>query len=182
MPLAEAVVFAMIGSYVLSRTLVPTLANYLLRKQAHAGHEPHAPHAEPPTRNPLLRFQRGFEHRFEQVRSAYGELLDLALGLRWRFVIGFVAVVAVSFVLVPYLGRNFFPTVDGGQIKLHMRAQIGTRIEETSRLCAKVEAAVRQVIPPHDLDNIVDNIGLPISGINMAYGNSGTIGARTPIS
>ena len=176
-PLAEAVVFAMIGSYVLSRTLVPTLASYLLRKQAHAGHEPHAPHAKPPTRNPLLRFQRGFEHRFEQVRSAYGELLDLALGLRWRFVIGFVAVVAVSFVLVPYLGRNFFPTVDGGQIKLHMRAQIGTRIEETSRLCAKVEAAVRQVIPPHDLDNIVDNIGLPISGINMAYANSGTIGA-----
>jgi len=169
-PLAEAVVFAMIGSYVLSRTLVPTLANYLLRGQAH-GHDGRAP-----TRNPLVRFQRGFERRFEQIRGGYSSLLEIALELRWLFVIGFLVVVAGSFTLLPYLGRNFFPSVDSGQIKLHMRAQTGTRIEETARLTDNVEKAVRQTIPPSQLDNIVDNIGLPISGINMAYGNSGTIG------
>jgi multidrug efflux pump subunit AcrB len=177
-PLAEAVVFAMIGSYVLSRTLVPTLANYLLRGQAHPGNDGgHDPEAKPPSRNPLVRFQRGFEHRFEQVRRGYTELLDVALHLRWLFVVGFLAIVAASFTLVPFLGQNFFPTVDSGRIKLHVRAQIGTRIEETAKLCDEVEQAVRQTIPPAELDNIVDNIGLPISGINMAYNNSGTIGA-----
>ena len=176
-PLAEAVVFAMIGSYVLSRTLVPTLANYLLRGQAHHGEDGgHDPHAKPPTRNPLVRFQRAFEHRFEQFRAGYTDLLDLALSLRWIFVIGFLAVVAASFTLVPFLGQNFFPTVDSGQIKLHVRAQVGTRIEETAKLFDQVEDAVRRTIPPNELDSIVDNIGLPISGINMAYNNSGTIG------
>jgi multidrug efflux pump subunit AcrB len=176
-PLAEAVVFAMIGSYVLSRTLVPTLANYLLRGQAHHGeHGGHDPHAKPPTRNPLVRFQRAFEHRFEQFRAGYTGLLDLALSLRWIFVIGFLAVVAASFTLVPFLGQNFFPTVDSGQIKLHVRAQVGTRIEETAKLFDQVEDEVRRTIPPNELDTIVDNIGLPISGINMAYNNSGTIG------
>jgi multidrug efflux pump subunit AcrB len=168
-PLAEAVVFAMIGSYILSRTLVPTLAAYLLRGQV--GHD-----APAPSRNPLIRFQRGFEHRFERLRHAYRDLLELAVGLRWGFVIGFMALVVLSFSLVPYLGSNFFPSVDSGQIKLHLRAQTGTRIEETARLCDQVEQAVRRVIPPAQLDNIVDNIGLPISGINIAYGNSGTIG------
>ncbi|HVJ55654.1 MAG TPA: efflux RND transporter permease subunit [Aliidongia sp.] len=168
-PLAEAVVFAMIGSYVLSRTLVPTLAAYFLRGQVHHG-------ASAPSRNPLLRFQRGFEYWFERIRSAYRDLIELAVSLRWRFVAGFLAVVALSFGLVPFLGSNFFPSVDSGQIKLHVRAQTGTRIEETARLCDRVEAAVRQVVPPAQLDNIVDNIGLPISGINIAYGNSGTIG------
>jgi multidrug efflux pump subunit AcrB len=176
-PLAEAVVFAMIGSYILSRTLVPTLASYLLRGQRHHADEYADHETQDPSRNPLVRFQRGFEHRFEQVRDGYGALLDIALGLRWLFVAGFLAAVAASFVLAPFLGRNFFPTVDGGQIKLHMRAQIGTRIEETARLSGEVEAAVRTVIPPRDLDTIVDNIGLPISGINMAYANSGTIGS-----
>jgi multidrug efflux pump subunit AcrB len=178
-PLAEAVVFAMIGSYVLSRTLVPTLASYLLRNQTHhaAEGEGHDPHAKAPTRNPLVKFQRGFEHRFEQLRRGYLSLLEIALGLRWVFVIGFLAVVGASFTLVPFLGQNFFPSVDSGQIKLHMRAQIGTRIEETAKLADEVEQAVRQTIPPDEIDNIVDNIGLPISGINMAYGNSGTIGA-----
>jgi len=175
-PLAEAVVFAMIGSYVLSRTLVPTLASYLLRGQAHHQDERGDHETQQPSRNPLVRFQRGFEHRFEQIRAGYQGLLEIALGLRWLFVIGFVAVVLVSFGLVPFLGRNFFPAVDGGQIKLHIRAQIGTRIEETAKLCDTVEDAIRQVIPPSELDSIVDNIGLPISGINMAYGNSGTIG------
>jgi multidrug efflux pump subunit AcrB len=177
-PLAEAVVFAMIASYILSRTLVPTLARYLLGGQVHhAEGSGDDPHAKPPTGNPLVRFQRGFEHRFEQLRSGYTKLLDIALNLRWLFVIGFLAVVVASFALLPFLGQNFFPTVDGGQIKLHMRAQIGTRIEETASLCDAVEQAVRQTIPPGELDTVVDNIGLPISGINMAYSNSGTIGA-----
>jgi multidrug efflux pump subunit AcrB len=174
-PLAEAVVFAMIGSYILSRTLVPTLANYLLRGGVrHGEHGGHNPHSF--ARNPLVRFQRGFEHRFEQVRSGYQRLLDIVLGLRWIFVIAFLVLVAASFTLVPFLGQNFFPTVDSGQIKLHLRAHVGTRIEETAKLCDEVEQAVRRTIPPDELDNIVDNIGLPISGINMAYGNSGTIG------
>ncbi len=176
-PLAEAVVFAMIGSYILSRTLVPTLASYLLRGQSlHGQDADHDPHAKPPSRNPLVRFHRGFEHAFEKFRGGYAALLDLALGLRWLFVIGFLLVVAASFSLVPFLGQNFFPTVDGGQIKLHLRAQVGTRIEETAKLCDQVEQAIHQAIPPNELDTIVDNIGLPISGINMAYGNSGTIG------
>ena len=179
-PLAEAVVFAMIASYVLSRTLVPTLAAYLLRNQAHhgEGHGDDAGHGQPPprSRNPLVRFQRGFERRFEQFRSGYRGLLEIALGLRWIFVAGFMAVVLASFGLVPFLGQNFFPSVDSGQIKLHFRAQSGTRIEEAARLADLVEQAVREVIPPDQLDSIVDNIGLPVSGINMAYGNSGTIG------
>jgi multidrug efflux pump subunit AcrB len=173
-PLAEAVVFAMIGSYVLSRTLVPTLASYLLRNQTHHGEA--APDETPPSRNPLARFQRGFEHRFEQLRRGYQGLLEIAVGLRWVFVAGFLAAVIGSFSLAPFLGRNFFPSVDSGQIKLHLRAQVGTRIEETAKLCDAVEDAVREAVPPDQLDNIVDNIGLPISGINMAYGNSGTIG------
>jgi CzcA family heavy metal efflux pump len=170
-PLAEAVVFAMIGSYILSRTLVPTLASYLLRGQTHGEH------GGTPSRNPLARFQRGFENVFERIRQGYLSLLGIALDLRWLFVAGFLAIVAASFALVPFLGQNFFPSVDSGQIKLHMRAQIGTRIEETAKLADEVEQAVRQTIPASDIDNIVDNIGLPISGINMAYGNSGTIGA-----
>ena len=173
-PMAEAVVFALIGSFVLSRTLVPTLANYLLAAQAH---DPTKPHVER-RRGMFGRFQRGFEHRFERVRLGYRDTLDGALRRPWRFVIGFLAVVVVSFVLVPWLGQNFFPTTDSGQIKLHIRAQIGTRIEETARLCDEVEAMVRQVIPPRELANMVDNIGLPISGINIAYGNSGTIGVE----
>jgi multidrug efflux pump subunit AcrB len=174
-PLAEAVVFAMIGSYVLSRTLVPTLAKYFLSSQAHDGLV--GAHAKPPSHNPLVRLQRGFEHRFEQVRAGYSELLDLALHLRWVVVIGFLAVVVASFTLLPFLGQNFFPAIDAGQIKLHVRAHVGTRIEETAKLCDEVEDAIRQAIPSDELGNIVDNIGLPISGINMAYSNSGTIGA-----
>ena len=175
-PLAEAVVFAMIGSYVLSRTLVPTLANYLLAAQA-AGAGAHRAHQAAVGRNKLVQFQRGFECRFEQLRAGYRTLLGQAVAARWRFVAGFLAVVLASFVLVPFLGQDFFPPVEAGQIKLHLRAQTGTRIEETARLCDQVEATIRRVIPPHDLDTIVDNIGLPVSGINMAYDNSGTIGS-----
>ncbi len=166
-PLAEAVVFAMIGSYILSRTLVPTLANFLLRKHVHADH------AKPGV---FGRFQRGFERRFENLRDGYVGLLELALGNRPRVILGFFAAVLLSFGLVPFLGRNFFPAVNSDQIKLHIRAQTGTRIEDASALCGRIEQAIRDhVIPPGNLDTIVDNIGLPVSGINLAYGNSGTI-------
>jgi multidrug efflux pump subunit AcrB len=169
-PLAEAVVFAMIGSYLLSRTLVPTLANFLLRKHEHLAHEAARP-------NMFVRFQRGFEHRFEQFRGFYIGLLELALAWRARTLIGFFAIVLLSFGLVPFLGSNFFPSVESNQIKLHVRAQTGTRIEDVSALCGRIEDAIRNhIIPPDHLDAIVDNIGMPVSGINLAYGNSGTIG------
>jgi multidrug efflux pump subunit AcrB len=191
-PLAEAVVFALIGSFILSRTLVPTLANYLLKGHSQLDHDTVIEHPGesalygyqriPERRRwlstaPLKRFQRGFENRFTRIRKRYRFLLRLALSNRKVFLIGFMAFVLLSFGLAPFLGQNFFPSVDAGQIKLHIRAQTGTRIEETSRLCDEVEAAVRATIPTGELNNIVDNIGLPISGINMAYGNSGTIGA-----
>ena len=179
-PLAEAVMFALIGSFILSRTFVPTMASYLLRHQhSHGdghGHDDDG-HAPPrPSRYPLARLQRGFERRFEALRLSYRRILELALGRRWAFVGGFMAFVLVSFVLAPWLGENFFPSIDGGQMLMHVRAPPGTRIEETARLCDQVEATVRKVIPPGELGNIVDNIGLPISGINMAYNNTGTIG------
>jgi multidrug efflux pump subunit AcrB len=173
-PLAEAVVFALIGSFVLSRTLVPTMANYLVR----GGHEAADDPAQTPrrTRNPLKRFQQGFEFLFGQFRDHYRALLLLALGRPKTFIAGFLACVLVSFGLLPFLGENFFPEVDSGQILMHVRAQPGTRIEETARLFDLVEQTVRRTIPPDQLDNIVDNIGLPFSGINMAYQNTGTIG------
>ncbi len=171
-PLGEAVVFAMLASYILSRTLVPTLAKYWLRP--HTGH--HGEGHQPPSRNPLVRLQRGFEHNFERLRHHYFGLLKLALANRRRFLIGFLAFVFVSFGLAPWLGSNFFPSVDAGQIKLHVRAQTGTRIEETAKLCDEVENAIKEIIPPNELDSMVDNIGLPISGINMAYSNSAPIG------
>jgi len=193
LPMAEAVVFALIGSFILSRTLVPTLANYLLRTHHVLDHDTMLEHdhrselfgyKKPAGRQPprwlsldrLKRFQRGFEHRFQAVRKRYRFLLRLALSNGRILLVGFMAVVVLSFGLAPFLGQNFFPSVDAGQIKLHIRAQTGTRIEETARLCDEVEREVRRTIPSRQLDNIVDNIGLPISGINMAYGNSGTIG------
>jgi multidrug efflux pump subunit AcrB len=124
----------------------------------------------------LARFQRGFEQRFEAFRLGYRRVLELALRHRRIFISGVIAFVLASFALAPWLGENFFPSVDGGQILMHVRAQPGTRIEETARLCDEVEAAVRNVIPRAELGNIVDNIGLPISGISMAYNNTGTIG------
>ena len=172
-PLAEAVIFALIGSYILSRTLVPTLANFLLANvKAH-------PHGTPlpPTRNPLVKFQRGFERQFERLRNGYRSLLDMAIGSSRLFVLGFLAVVVLSFGLVPFLGQNFFPATESAQIKLHVRAPTGTRIEEVAKEIDNVETAIHRVIPKHDIQTIVDNIGMPISGINVAYGNSGTIGA-----
>jgi multidrug efflux pump subunit AcrB len=172
-PLAEAVVFALIGSFILSRTLVPTMAHYLMRGH-HSGHDPSAPHGR--SRNPLKRFQQGFEGGFSRFRDNYRALLLLALGRPKTFIAGFLACVVLSFGLWPFLGENFFPTVDSGQILMHVRAQPGTRIEETARLFDLIEQTVRRTIPPDQLDNIVDNIGLPFSGITMAYQNTGTIG------
>ena len=173
-PLAEAVVFAMIGSYLLSRTLVPTLANHLLSKHVHlSGVEEH----RRARRNMFSRFNKAFEHRFEQVRAGYVGLLELALAWRARTIIGFFAIVLLSFGLVPFLGQNFFPPVESDQIKLHVRAQTGTRIEDVSALVGRIEQTIRKrIVPPAHLDTIVDNIGMPVSGINLAYGNSGTIG------
>src|SRR6266566_8319327 len=184
-PLAEAVVFALIASYVLSRTLVPTLANYLLRKQvleAHASHHdtgghPDTIHAKP-SRNPLVRFQQGFERRFEAVRGVYRGLLQLGLQNRGKLIAGFIGFTLLSFALAPYLGQDFFPTIDGGQIKIHMRAQTGTRIEETTKLADRIGEAIHKIIPASELGGITDNIGLSVSGINMAYNNSGTIGVE----
>src|SRR3979409_958566 len=139
-PLAEAVVFALVASYTLSLTLVPTLANYLLRGQAHE--------ATPgPSRNPLVRFQQGFERRFEAIRSGYGGLLVLGLRNRGKLICGFVCFSLLSFGLAPFLGQDFFPSVDGGQIKMHVRAQTGTRIEETTRLADRIGEAGRPIIP-----------------------------------
>ncbi len=171
-PMAEAVIFALIASYVLSRTLVATMARYLLANQTTHGHGADAP----PSRNPLKRFQQGFERRFEAVRAFYLRLLEAALAARIKFVVGFLVAVACSFMLAPYLGQNFFPPVADTQIKLHVRAPTGTRIENTAVICDGVEAAIRRIIPADGLGPIVDNIGLPVSGINQTYNNSGTVG------
>jgi len=177
-PMAEAVMFAMVCSFVLSRTLVPTMSMYLLR--------PHAPHTDlhgtratlPQTRNPLVLFQRIFEERFERVREGYRGLLRVALGGRWVFVGGFLAFVLLSFALVPMLGSNFFPAVDGGQILMHARVPVGTRVEETAARFARIEAAIRRVIPGDEITTLVDNIGLPPSSINLTYNNTGVIGTQ----
>ena len=180
-PMAEAVVFAMIGSFVLSRTLVPAMAMYLLRPHQ-SGHTQFALEghgqgvASRRAANRLVRFQHGFEARFAAVREGYRGLLALALTRRRPFVLGFLGLVLASFLLLPFLGANFFPTVDSGAMTLHVRAPVGTRIEDTAALFDHVEAAIRQTIPPAEVTGIVDNIGLPVSGINRAYTNTGGIG------
>ena len=177
-PLAEAVMFAMVFSFILSRTLVPTMAKYLL--------QPHAAHVDehenvidaPVANNPAARFQRGFESGFIRMRAAYRDLLALAIENRRVFVAGFLLVVAASFLLTPMLGRNFFPAVDGGQILMHARAPIGTRVEETAARFGDVEKAIRDIIPADELSAIVDNVGTYLSSINTIYNNTGTIGAQ----
>ncbi|HZR72987.1 efflux RND transporter permease subunit [Bradyrhizobium sp.] len=169
-PMAEAVIFAMVWSFILSRTLVPTMAMYLLKPHEHQHGAP------PPTRNPLVWFQRGFEARFESFRAGYRDLLTLALRHRPTFVVGFLAFVAASFALVPYLGQNFFPSVDAGQILMHVRSQVGTRVEENAYHFADIQKAIRKIIPPDQIDTITDNIGMPISGINTTYNNTGVMG------
>ena len=172
-PMAEAVMFAMVCSFILSRTLVPTMANYLLKP--HAAHE----HGEkPPTRNPLVLFQRGFEARFERFRAVYRDLLAMALGSRTVFITGFMAFVLASFALAPMLGRNFFPSVDAGQILMHARVPVGTRVEETANQFAAIQKAIREIIPSREIATMVDNVGMPVSGINMTYNNTGVIGPQ----
>ena len=172
-PMAEAVIFAMISSFILSRTLVPTMAKYLLKQHVQGEHE-----HESKSPGPLGRFQRGFEARFEKVRAKYHGLLELALTHRRPFVTGFLGFVLLSFALVPFLGRNFFPAVDAGQILLHVRAPVGVRVEKTAQIFANVEGAIREIIPPAELGTVVDNMGLPVSGINTAYNNTGTVGSQ----
>ncbi|MCO5129437.1 MAG: efflux RND transporter permease subunit [Xanthobacteraceae bacterium] len=171
-PMALSVMFAMTWSFILSRTLVPTMAKYLLKPHLHHDGE------KPASRNPLVRFQRGFEARFERMRANYRATLALALDHRKVFVTGFLCCVALSFLLVPFLGRNFFPSVDTGQMLLHVRQQIGTRVEEAAGHLADVQRVIRQVIPPDELDTIADNVGMPVSGINMTYNNTGVIGTQ----
>jgi len=171
-PMAKAVVFAMIASFVLSRTLVPTMAAYLLR--------PHHPadgnQDRPAPRNPVARFQRRFEARFSRIREGYRGLLGQALEHRRVFVTGFLVVVVLSFGLAPFLGENFFPSVDSGQISLHARPPVGTRLEDASAEFGRIEQHIRQVIPRDELVSIVDNLGLPTSAVNTVYNNSGVIG------
>ncbi|WP_042303373.1 efflux RND transporter permease subunit [Paraburkholderia kururiensis] len=176
-PLAEAVVFAMLASYFLSRTLVPTLAMYLLRHTRSTG-EAGLPRAGgAPRFQALRRFQQRFEAAFEGLRQRYRRMLERALAQPRRFVAGFIVIAAGSLALAPFLGRDFFPQIDSGQIRLHMRAKTGTRIEQTARLTDEVEGTIRTVIPPTELSTIVDNIGLPASGINLSYTSSGPIGS-----
>ena len=175
-PMALSVVFAMIASFVLSRTLVPTLAMYLLKP--HQADENRHLSGDAGSRNPLVRFQRAFEVRFEKVRAAYIALLRRALDARKPFLLGFLAVVLLSFGLLPMLGSNFFPSVDSGQIAMHIRVPMGSRIEDTAARFDRISRAVRTMIPAEELGSITDNIGLPVSGINAVYNNSGTIGPQ----
>ncbi len=183
-PMAEAVVFAMIASFILSRTLVPTLAGYLLKAHRSGAHsrdvmEHHDAEAgQTSTRNPLVAFQHAFEGGFEHIRRGYRDLLSLALDYPRTFIIAFMAVVLASFALIPFLGRNFFPAVDSGQISIHVRAPLGRRIEQTAAEFDDIERAIRAVVPPDQVGSIVDNIGLPFSGLNLAYSNTGTIGPQ----
>ncbi|PYY24268.1 MAG: RND transporter [Acidobacteria bacterium] len=166
-PLAEAVVFAMLASYFLSRTLVPTMVLYIMR-----GHE----HKAATPKTILGRLQRGFESAFEKFREAYRDLLGNALEHRKIFAAAFLSFCVLSSGLIFFLGQDFFPAVDAGVFRLHVRARAGTRIEETARLCDEVEKVLRQEIPRNELVTILDNIGLPFSSINTTYSTSGTIG------
>ena len=171
-PLAEAVVFAMLASYLLSRTVVPTMAKYLLHE-----HDDAAVARKGLSRNPFVRFQRGFEFGFEKFRNAYLRLLTLCLDYAAVFLIVFVLFSVGSVgLLVPWLGQDFFPSVDSGQFKIHVRARTGTRIEETAALCDHIDATIRENIPASEVVTIVDNIGLPYSGLNLSYSTSAPIG------
>lgn len=176
-PLALAVMFAMIASFILSRTLVPTMAMYLLKPHQPGDEDEHLA-GTPNARNPLVRFQRGFEHRFEKIRADYVSLLRRALGARKPFLLGFMAIVILSFALLPMLGSNFFPSVDSGQIAMHVRAPVGSTIEDTAARFDRIAREVRTLVPANQLGAITDNIGLPVSAINTVYNNSGTIGPQ----
>ncbi|HZT01202.1 MAG TPA: efflux RND transporter permease subunit [Steroidobacteraceae bacterium] len=169
-PMGEAVVFAMATSFILSRTLVLTLAKYWLRTAAQE-------HAAAANAGPLKRAQRRFEAAFERTRGRYRALLEAVLRRRAVFIPVFLVGAALSLLIYPQLGRNFFPDVDAGRIKLHVRGPTGMRVEDTAALVDRVEAALRQVIPAGQIASVVDNVGLPVSSINMTYNNSGTVGS-----
>jgi multidrug efflux pump subunit AcrB len=167
-PLAEAVIFAMLASYILSRTLVPTLAMYLLK--------PREEHATP-SRNPFTRAQKAFDRAFEAFRQGYQRLLTTLVGKRFLFVPAFLLLCLSAAALIPWLGQDFFPNTDSGQFILHVRAKTGTRIEDTARLCDLIEHSIRREIPGNEVSTITDNIGLPYSQLNYIYSTSGSIGA-----
>jgi CzcA family heavy metal efflux pump len=170
-PMAEAVVFAMLASYFLSRTLVPTMAKYLLREHDDAEIE-----RKRSSRNPFIRFQQGFESGFENFRHGYLRLLTLCVDNAAVFLILFVLFAVGSLGLAPFLGQDFFPSVDSGQFKIHVRARTGTRIEETAALCDHIDSTIRENVPAKEVVSIVDNIGLPYSGLNLSYSTSAPIG------
>jgi multidrug efflux pump subunit AcrB len=169
-PLGEAVVFAMLASYFFSRTLIPTLAMYLLRSATQ-----HSADAGKPL-GPFMRFQRRFEHGFEKFRDFYRGRLERGLARPRALALAFLGVCLGTAMLVPFLGQDFFPTSDTGEIRLHLRAKTGTRIEETARITDNVEARIRSLIPKAELGSILDNIGLPVSGINLTYDSASPIG------
>ncbi|MGB9032240.1 MAG: efflux RND transporter permease subunit [Acidobacteriaceae bacterium] len=171
-PLAEAVVFAMLASYLLSRTVVPTMAKYLLRE-----HDPQEGERKRQSFNPFTRFQLGFESRFEKIRRGYRRILELCIAHSAVFIVlFFVVTMGSAALLYPFLGEDFFPTVDSGQFKIHARARTGTRIEDMAALCDRIDNTIREVIPKNELVTIIDNIGLPYSGINTSYSNSAPVG------
>ncbi|HEY2645343.1 MAG TPA: efflux RND transporter permease subunit [Candidatus Acidoferrales bacterium] len=170
-PLAEAVVFAMMASYLLSRTLVPTMARYLLK-----AHVEESAEASLASRNPLVRLQGHFEVQFERLRNSYRGILKICLAHRVIFPLLFLALCVGSFALYPWLGQDFFPSVDAGQIKLHLRAPTATRIEETAALCSDVEKSIHELIPQGEIESVIDNIGLPYSALNYVYSTSAPIG------
>jgi multidrug efflux pump subunit AcrB len=171
-PLAEAVVFAMFASYLLSRTVVPTMAKYLLRE-----HDAQEGEQKLRSRNPLIRFQLLFESRFEKIRRGYRDILELCIQHAGLFIVlFFVLSMGSAALLYPFLGEDFFPSVDSGQFKLHVRARTGTRIEDMAALCDRIDNSIREVIPKNQLVTIIDNIGLPYSGINTSYSNSAPVG------
>ena len=172
-PLAEAVVFAMLASYFLSRTLVPTMSKYLIR-----GHEHDVERHSVESRNPFVRWQVRFEHGFERLRNAYHGLLERCLHHQRAFVTAFFAACLASLAVVaPWLGEDFFPSVDSGTFKLHVRGPTGMRIEETARLCDLVEQSIRQQLPQGSVASVIDNIGLPYSGLNLSYSSSAPVGS-----
>lgn len=175
-PLAEAVIFAMLASYVLSRTLIPTLVMWFYRHIEYHGH----PAANPVTVSPWLRsfvaLQRGFERGFARFQEGYRKLLGMVMAHRVPFVILFLVFCVGTLLLIPQLGQDFFPSVDAGQFRLHMRAPGGTRIEETTRLVDRVETVIREEVPARELAGVLDNIGIPSGGIPLTYIDSGLTG------
>ncbi len=170
-PLAEAVVFAMLASYLLSRTVVPTMARYLLKERDDAEIA-----RKKKSRNPLVRFQLAFEFQFERMRHFYARLLALCVDHARVFLLLFLAITLASLALTPELGQDFFPSVDAGQFKIHVRAHTGTRIEETAALCDHIDQTIRDTIPADELVTIIDNIGLPYSSLNLSYSTSAPVG------